>query len=145
MGGKNAGYTNQQNTVTVYNASFTAAAAVAAATQGKTGACDDANASYWDIGVRGDTAPGNHSGGTLGPQYSLLTNATEAAAGSNNRAGNALLAATYCNGARVPVEASVIPGSISPYAGWEAPPGTNESNPLNAPAFTLQASGCERG
>jgi len=38
-----------------------------------TGQCAS-GASYWDIGVRGDTGPGNHgSGFTLAPTYSVLT------------------------------------------------------------------------
>ncbi len=41
---------------------------------GGTGAC--AAASYWDIGVRGDTGPSNHASGvTLAPTYSVLTDA----------------------------------------------------------------------
>jgi hypothetical protein len=34
----------------------------------------------------------------------------------------------------------MAPGSISPFPGWEAPPGTNESNALPAPPFTLTAA-----
>ena len=141
VGAPNGGFTNQQNTITVYNANFSGPATTPAASQNHTGACNDTAASYWDIGVRGDLGPGTHAGGTLLPQYSLFTNSSEATSGSNNRSGNALLAATYCNGSRVPVEAAaaMAPGSISPFPGWEAPPGTNESNALPAPPFTLMA------
>ncbi len=141
VGAPNSGYTNQQNTVTVYDTGFGPAVA-AAATQSSTGACNDSNASYWDIGVRGDPAPGQHlGGGTLVPVYSVLTNAgtySENGAGNNNLlAPAATITSKYCNGSRVPVEAKV---AGSPYAGWQAPPGTNESNALPAPPFTLLAA-----
>src|SRR5207237_7145138 len=46
----------QQNVVTLVNAF-----GGAPASQTTTGQC--VAASYWDVGVRGDTGPGNHSGG----------------------------------------------------------------------------------
>ena len=50
------------------------ATATAPIITGGTGACTPA--SYWDIGVRGDTGPSNHSSGlTLAPIYSVLTDA----------------------------------------------------------------------
>ncbi len=132
---------NQQNTVTLYNADF-GKTAVPAASQTSTGACNDTNASYWDIGVRGDVQPGDHSGGTLSPLYSLLTNngsLTENGGGSNNLlAPTAVVGSTYCDGSRVPVEA-VLAG-FAPAGGWQVPPGTNESNALPAPPFTLGAA-----
>jgi hypothetical protein len=138
------GVVNQQNTVTVYDPAF-GQTQTAATTQAHTGSCDDPNAkySYWDIGVRGDTAPGNHSSGfILAPVYSALTNPSglygENGSGSNNLlAPSSTVTSTYCNGSRVPVEASV-PGS--PYPGWTTLPGTNESNALPAPPFTLLAA-----
>jgi hypothetical protein len=139
VGGLAGGMTNQNNLVTVYNSPF-GGTPTAAASQGATGACDDPNASYWDIGVRGDTAPGNHSAGTLAPFYSTLTNTgalSEVGAGSNNLlAPGALVGSIYCNGARVPVEA--VTSLALKYPGWQVPPGTNESNGLPAPPFTLQ-------
>jgi hypothetical protein len=144
VGGLGNGVVNQQNTVTVYDPAFGHAQA-AAKTQAHTGSCDDPNAaySYWDIGVRGDTAPGNHASGfILAPVYSALTNPSgtygEGGAGSNNLlAPGSTVTSTYCNGSRVPVEATV-PGS--PYPGWTTLPGTNESNALPAPPFTLLAA-----
>jgi hypothetical protein len=143
VGSLSSGLTNQNNTVTVYNSPFGGATATPAASQGSTGACDDPNASYWDIGVRGDTAPGNHSAGTLAPIYSVLTNNTatlsEVGAGSNNLlAPSTLVGSIYCDGARVPVEA--VTSLALKYPGWQVPPGTNESNALPAAAFTLTAA-----
>jgi hypothetical protein len=95
---------------------------------GGTGACVN-GASYWDIGVRGDTSPTNHSSGfTLKPQYSVLTNVT-GYTGNNNLAPSALgLASQYCNGSRIPPE----------YAsgGYQVPPGTNEGT-VPVPVFSL--------
>jgi hypothetical protein len=95
---------------------------------GGTGACVN-GASYWDIGVRGDTGPTDHSSGfTLTPQYSVLTNLT-GYTGHNNLAPGALgLVSQYCNGSRVPPE----------YAsgGYQVPPGTNEGT-VPVPVFSL--------
>ena len=87
VGALGAGTLNQQNMVALFNA-FTTTRAVtqpsADATtangngviiSGGTGAC--VSASYWDIGVRGDTGPTNHASGlTLAPAYSFLTSTT---------------------------------------------------------------------
>lgn len=139
QGIQGSGFTNQQQTVAVFNPGF-GSTGTAAATQTSTGSCNDAKAAYWDIGVRGDVAPGDHSGGTLAPTYSLLTNPSENGAGSNNLlAVDPTLTGLYCNGSLVPVEAAgSVPGT--PYPGWQAPPGTNESNALPAPPFTLLAA-----
>ncbi len=139
QGVQSSGFTNQQDTVAVFNPGFGSAPS-AAGTQTATGACNDAKAAYWDIGVRGDAAPGDHSGGTLAPTYSLLTNASENGAGSNNLlAIDPTLTGLYCDGSLVPVEAAgSVPGT--PYPGWQTPPGTNESNALPAPPFTLLAA-----
>ncbi len=139
VGGLASGLTNQNNQVTMYNSPFGAAAPTAAASQTSTGACNDTNASYWDIGVRGDLAPGNHSAGTLSPIYSVLTNnagLSEIGGGSNDLlAPSAVVNSMYCDGARVPVEA--VTSLALKYPGWQVPPGTNESNGLPAPPFTL--------
>jgi hypothetical protein len=137
VGGLGTGFVNQQNVVTLYNAGFTshtASTPTAITAQTATGSCNDTNASYWDIGVRGDKGPGDHTGGTLTPSYSVLTNnggLAETTDTSNVLAGS-FLASTYCNGSRVPVEAGGL--------GWGVPPGTNESNALPAPPFTLLAA-----
>ena len=77
--------TYQQNIVSLYN-SFTARCTEPALSgrygpngngvviTGGTGACT--NASYWDIGVRGDKGPGNDSR-ELSPTYTVLTDASE--------------------------------------------------------------------
>jgi hypothetical protein len=128
----------QQNILTLYN-SFGTTPAIsqpqAAATTangggviitGGTGACTPA--SYWDIGVRGDTGPANHSSGfTLTPIYNVLTDAVDYP-GAHNQAVNPAVAQQYCNGSRVPPEL----GS----AGWAVPPGIADATVPN-PAFTL--------
>jgi hypothetical protein len=140
VGGLAGGTQNQNSLVTLYNSPFGGAVATAAASQGATGACDDPNASYWDIGIRGDTAPGNHGAGTLSPFYSTLTNTgalSEIGGGTNNLlAPSALVSSIYCDGSRAPVEA-VTSGGVPFAGGWQVPPGTNESNGLPAPPFTL--------
>ena len=114
--GDSAQNQNQQYVVALYNA-FTSTLAPA---QTSTGACP-APASYWDIGVRGNTGPTNQTGGALSPSYSVLTSTTGYA--STNTAGNPNLVSQYCNGARAPVEAGAG-------AGITVNPGTNEVNAL---------------
>jgi len=126
VGDFGTGQQNQQKTVTLYN-SFTT---TPAPSQSTTGACTAA--SYWDIGVRGDTGPANHSvltGTTLllSPTYSVLTDAVDYP-GANNL-GSTNLASQYCNGSRVPPEL----GSM----GYLVYPGTNEVNALPTPVFSL--------
>ena len=140
----------QQNILALYNASFTSPPAMVQAPNqpptdattahgggftitGGTGACT--TASYWDIGVRDDTAPGVHSSGiTLKPIWSVLTQASEDSTGSNNLvATNPQLLSQYCNGSRIPPEAA----SIQPHgAGWQVPPGISDATVPN-PIFNL--------
>jgi hypothetical protein len=135
VGGTATGGTDyQQSLVTLHptlnqpSAPSTAASLNGTVVSGGTGACVN-GASYWDIGVRGDTGPTNHSSGfTLSPQYSVLTNIT-GYTGHNNIAPTALgLVSQYCNGSRVPPE----------YAsgGYQVPPGTNEGT-VPVPVFSL--------
>jgi hypothetical protein len=124
------GAQNQQKVVTLYN-SFTTTPAVS---QTATGACPAA--SYWEIGVRGDTGPSNHSvvDGTtltLAPTSSVLTDAADYP-GANNLASNPTFVTQYCNGSRVPPEL----GSM----GYTVNPGTNETNALPTPVFSLTPS-----
>jgi hypothetical protein len=113
----------QQNIVTLY----TGSTSTPAPSQATTGACSAA--SYWDIGVRGDTGPGNHASTfTLAPNYSVLTNASENGAGANNVNSNPAFASQYCNGSRT------IPELHS--AGWQVPPGIADSTVPN-PIFNL--------
>jgi hypothetical protein len=117
--------------VTLYN-SFTT---TPAPSQSATGACPTP-ASYWDIGVRGDTGPSNHvvvSGTTLrlGPAFSILTDAGDYT-GANNLGSDPKVVSQYCNGSRVPPEL----GSM----GYLVNPGTNETNALPTPVFSLTPS-----
>ena len=93
--------------------------------QTATGSCQS-GASYWDIGVRGDTGPGNHSGGQLGPTYSVLTSTTGYS--STNRSTSPAVAAQYCNGSRVPPEFKS--------GGYQVPPGISDATVPN-PVFNL--------
>ena len=142
VGAMSAAY--QQNIVTLYNA-FTgspaasqpsAGAAVAngsgSIVTGGTGACilpgTTGAPSYWDIGVRGDTGPGNHgSGVTLSPMYSVLTDAADYP-GLNNLASNPTLVSQYCNGSRTPPEFAS--------GGFQVPPGISDATIPN-PIFNL--------
>jgi hypothetical protein len=97
---------------------------------GGTGACTQA--SYWDLGVRGDTGPGLHTTPalTLAPTYSILTNSSEVGLGSNDRFGNPSLVSQYCNGSRFP------PENGAKGAGWQVPPGIADATVPN-PVFNL--------
>ena len=137
----NTGTTSQQSTVALLNA-FTATAVPSQPTAdattangngviitGGTGACTD-NAKYWDVGVRGDKGPGDHTGGLLAPMYSVLTDASDyTATGSNNLGADPTLVSQYCNGSRVPPEFATSPFLVIP--------GTNEVNALPTPVFSL--------
>jgi hypothetical protein len=130
----------QQNVVSLYNAFTTTLAPSqpqAGATAGNgngviitggTGAC--VPASYWDIGVRGDTGPGNHASGVqLAPNYSVLTNASETALGTHNLlAVNPTVLSQYCDGSRQPPEFGA--------SGWSVPPGIADATVPN-PIFNL--------
>ena len=129
VGGKGTGTQSLQKVVSLYNSSFTGLASTAAGSQATIGTCP--TASYWDIGVRGDSGPTNHAGGRiLGPAFSVLTSTTGYAASNTN--GSPALIRQYCNGSRVPPGAGGL--------GWEVPPGTNETNGLPTPVFTLTPS-----
>src|SRR5215469_2833576 len=55
---------------------------------------------YWDIGVRGDTGPTNHTGGTLAPMWSVLSSGDYTGGGSNNSSTAPPVVNQYCNGSR---------------------------------------------
>src|SRR5271157_318957 len=132
----------QQDVVSLYNA-FTSTPAAsqpsADATTangggtiitGGTGACVS-GASYWDMGVRGDTGPSNHGGGfTLSPTYSVLTDAADYP-GLNNVGSNPTFGSQYCNGARIPPEFAS--------GGFNVPPGISDASVPN-PIFNLTPS-----
>jgi len=131
----------QQNVVSLYNAFTTNLAptqpqADATTTNpgggvtiiGGTGAC--VAASYWDIGVRGDTGPINHSSGiTLAPIYSVLTSTQGYTSGnSNNTSNNPHFVSQYCDGSRTPPEFGA--------SGWAVPAGISDATVPN-PIFNL--------
>ncbi len=117
VGGLGTGAINQQNVV----------ALVPTLNQTATGACVS-GASYWDIGVRGDTGPGNHSSGlTLRPTFSVLTDAADYP-GASNQGTNPNVATQYCNGSRVPPENGGL--------GYNVPPGISDATVPN-PIFNL--------
>ncbi len=144
VGSLGTGTTNQQNTVALFNAFTTTRAATqptADATTangggvvitGGTGAC--VAASYWDIGVRGDTGPANHGSGlTLAPAYSFLTTTAEVMPAPPNtiRQANPTVLSQYCNGSRTPPEYQSL--------GWQVPPGISDATVPN-PIFNLTPS-----
>jgi hypothetical protein len=132
--GPGSGTLNQQNTVTLFDA-FTATPAPSQAT---TGACS-AGVGYWEIGVRGDTRPSNHgSGYSLAPDYSVLTDAADYNA--HNIGYNPTVVSQYCNGSRVPPEATCTDanGHTIP-CGYQVPPGISDATVPN-PVFSLLPS-----
>jgi hypothetical protein len=104
--------------------------------QASTGQCQTAGANggagaqYWDIGVRGDTGPLNHSSGlTLKPLNSILTTLNGGYTGNGNIApGAAGVVRQYCNGSRVPPENGGF--------GFQVPPGVSDAT-LPSPIFNL--------
>ena len=132
--GPGSGTLNQQNTVTLFDA-FTA---TPAPSQGTTGACS-AGVGYWEIGVRGDTGPSNHSSGySLAPDFSVLTDAGDY--GAHNLGSNPTVVSQYCNGSRVPPEAACTDtnGHTIP-CGYQVPPGISDATVPN-PVFSLLPS-----
>jgi len=141
VGAQSAQY--QQNIVSLYNAFGNTLApnqpqtdAVTAhgsgvTITGGTGAC--VTASYWDIGIRGDTTPttfGTSIGGnpvTLNPTYSILT-AGYTGAGTHNANANPNFISQYCDGSRQPPESGA--------SGYSVPPGISDASVPN-PIFNL--------
>jgi hypothetical protein len=131
---------------------------------GGTGACP-ARATYWDIGVYGDTTimGGNPHGFRLNPTYSILTSLTGPGAGygaaaSHNLAGpiggSGLFVSMYCNGSRVPPEiaptvctsSANAPGCTYPGAlGITVPPGVPDNNPFYANLTLTPAATVDEG
>jgi len=103
---------------------------------GGTGACTPVNvaANYWDIGVRGDTTPTDHTTThvTLAPQYSVLTSTagytTLGPLTLHNVSDNPRLLSEYCNGSRPPPEFQSL--------GYQVPPGVADATVPN-PVFNL--------
>jgi Bacterial Ig domain len=134
VGGFGAGNQNQQKLVSLYNSSFPAPASTLAGSQSTIGACPAA--SYWEIGVRGDASPSSHvtlggSARSLAPTYTVMTDDTDYP-GANNTHSSPNVVSQYCNGSRVPPALGTM--------GWLVPPGTNETNALPSPVFSLTPS-----
>jgi len=130
VGSLGAGTLNQQNVVALYNAFGAQTTANQAASQTTTGQCVSGS-QYWDIGVRGNTGPTNHNGGTLTPTYSFITNAVAdgyGAAALHNSQANPTVMSQYCNGSRIPPEFQS--------GGWQVPPGIADATVPN-PVFNL--------
>jgi len=123
VGALGGGTLNQQKIVTLYNS----VSNVPAPSQTATGSCPAA--SYWDLGVRGDTGPTNHAvpAFTLNPTYSVLTS-TAGYPGTNNTQVNPAVVSQYCNGSRIPPE---FGGT-----GYQVPPGISDATVPN-PIFNL--------
>src|SRR5205807_346799 len=105
----------------------------AAANQTTTGACVAPATSYWDIGVRGDTGPTNHTNPnfTLNPTASVLSSGTGYTGGGNTFTGNPNFIRFYCDGSRTPPEFNA--------SGWQTPPGISDATVPN-PIFNLTPS-----
>ncbi len=120
---------SQQSTVTM----------VPALNQSATGECvaPPAGTTYWDLGLRGDTGPANHSSGfTFSPQSSVLTSIAGYPGGASGFKANTAsfspgVVKQYCNGSKVPPEAGTS-------VWYQVPPGTFEGN-VPTPIFNLTA------
>jgi len=128
VGSLGTGTLNQQHVVALYNAFTT----TPAGSEPLTGACLTGR-SYWDIGVRGDTGPTDHTGSSGTPltvRWSVLTSVAGGYNGAAlfNTASNPLVVSQYCNGSRVPPEL----GSM----GYQVPPGISDATVPN-PIFNL--------
>jgi hypothetical protein len=120
----------QQAIVTIYNSTFTgalgASVGTAIGTQTATGQCVSGS-SYWDLGVRGDTGPNDHTGGvTLNPTYSVITSTSGYP--SHNIATAPGFTQQYCDGARQPPESGA--------SGWNVPVGIADATVPN-PIYNL--------
>ncbi len=133
VGTLGVGTLNQQNVVALYDAFgatgtlLPVTAANRVPSQQSTGACTN-DTSFWDIGVRGDTGPNNHSGGAaLAPTYSVITRVA-GYPGIGNMASDPNFLSLYCDGSRTPPESGA--------SGWNVPPGISDATVPN-PRFNL--------
>ena len=133
VGNLGQGNLNQQKLVSLFDA-FTGTAAPVQTTAGQ---CTS-GVSYWDIGVRGDTGPSNHSSGfTLAPTYSVLDDVADYS-GAHNFGSNPAFNSQYCNGSRVPPTCTSADGCAGP-SGYGVPPGIVDASAPN-PIFSLTPS-----
>jgi len=128
VGSLGTGTQNQQNVVSLFNAAFNGSIGSPAASQAFTGACP-AGSSYWDIGVRNDRGPTDHTGSgfRLNPLNGVLSPGTSGYSGTN-LTSNPLAVSQYCNGSRVPPENGGL--------GYQVPPGVADATVPN-PIFQL--------
>ena len=111
--GFGTGLQNQQHLVTL----------MPTLNQAVTGDCAS-GANYWDVGVRGDTGPADHSGGgTLTMSNSIVTSLTGISGTANLAPSTSPVIAQYCNGSRVPPE--------NGGHGYNAPAGRSETTGLS--------------
>jgi len=130
VGNQGQGTQNQQKLVSLFTMS-----GAPAPTQTVAGACA-AGLSYWDLGVRNDTGPGNHSSGVqLNPMYSVLD---DTGYDPSNVTTNPNIVSQYCNGSRVPPECTLADGCGGPN-GYGVPPGIADATSPN-PIFSLTPS-----
>jgi hypothetical protein len=151
VGNIGVGTLNQQHVVALYNA-FTSSPVASEPTTdattpngggvivtGGTGACVS-GVSYWDLGVRGDTGPTNHTGSggitLLSPEASFITSTAGGYTGGGlglrvNSAANPTVLSQYCNGSRTPPEFKS--------SGYQVPPGIADATVPN-PLFNLTPS-----
>jgi len=123
ISGAGTGTQNQQNLISLYNGGTSSLVSP----QASTGACPT-GVTYWDIGVRGDTAPGVGSGFTLSAVNSATTGGT-LGSGSN------VFISQYCNGSRVAPECTAADGCGGPN-GFGVPPGIADATSPN-PLFSF--------
>src|SRR6185312_1600070 len=131
VGDLGTGQQNQQKVVTLVpslNQTATGFCAAVGQSNGAPGSAGPVN--YWDIGVRGDTGPTNHSSTyRLVPRFSILTGG-DYSGNSNLIGANPAVIRQYCNGSRLPPEGG------GTFAGYQAPPGRSETTGLY-PVFAL--------
>ena len=125
-----SGSGSQQSTVTL----------LPALNQGSTGECiaPTTAGTYWDIGLRGDHGPTDHSSlFTFNPRASVLTSIAGYPGGPvptfalNTNTFSPGVIRQYCNGSKIPPKAGKT-------AWYQVPPGTNEGN-VPVPIFSLTA------
>ncbi len=129
VGNPGAGNLSQQNLVSL----------LPTVTQSATGQCASGT-NFWDIGIRGDTGPTDHSSTyTLAPTYSIMT--STAGYDSSNIAANPNVASQYCNGSRTPPE---LNGTSNPM-GYTVPPGIADATVPNPPFNLTPAATVDEG
>jgi hypothetical protein len=126
VGALGAGTLNQQHVVSL----------VPTLNQVTTGQCVTGANNYWDLGVRGDTGPTNHTTITLAPTYSIV--GSGGYAGTGDSTADPTVVHQYCNGSRIPPEYATVctPGTGCSAAGYQVPPGISDATVPN-PIFNL--------